>query len=109
MGNKTQLSTLSLKSTGSKIALGAASVVAIVAISSTAIVGATPSTNANERAATASLNKGNNGNHYGQIKNGNNGNGHGYGGSNNSVGTDITVNQNGDDNVFTLIINYFFG
>lgn len=107
-----QANTLSLtsmrKSTLSKLVLGAASLMIIALVGLTGVAGATQADKpSKEDCATAGFTN------YGQCvkewaQDKNNGNG-GYGGGNNAIHTNINVDQNGNDNIFTVIINYFFG
>jgi arabinogalactan endo-1,4-beta-galactosidase len=107
-----QAKTLSLtsmsKNTISKIVLGAASLMIVALIGITGVAGATQGDKpSKEECVTAGFTN------YGQCvkewaQDKNNGN-NGYGGGNNAIHTNINVDQNGDNNVFSVIINYFFG
>lgn len=107
-----QAKTLSLtsmsKSTISKVVLGAASLMVVALIGITGIAGATQGDKpSKEECVTAGFTN------YGQCvkewaQEKNNGN-NGYGGGNNAIHTNINVDQNGDNNVFSVIINYFLG
>ena len=118
MGNRIHSLTLATKSTAGKLALGAASFMVLTVIGSATIAGATPVTGTTKASDATSLQKqSEQDNNKDHLKNGNNGNkdhnknkgDHGYGGSNNAVTTNITANQSGHDNVFTVIFNYIFG
>lgn len=107
-----QANTLSLtsmkKSTISKIVLGVASLTMLALIGTSGIANAaTTDKPTKEECTSAGFTN------YGQCvkewaHDKNNG-GNGYGGGNNAIHTNINADQKGNDNVFTVIINYFFG
>lgn len=122
MGNLIQSLKLASKSTASKIALGTASFMVLTVIGSATLAGATPVTGTTQAPNATSLQKqdekDNNKDHQKNDNNSDNGNkdhnknkgNHGYGGTAaNNVTTNITANQSGNDNVFSVIINYIFG
>jgi arabinogalactan endo-1,4-beta-galactosidase len=107
-----QVKTLSLtsmsKSTISKFVLGAASLMIVALIGITGVAGATQGDKPSKEDCVKAgfTNYGQCVKEWAQEKN--NGN-NGYGGGNNAIHTNINVDQNGDNNVFSVIINYFFG
>lgn len=96
------------KSTVSKLVLGVAALMMLTVIGSAGIANAAPTEKPSKQdCISAGFTD------YGQCvkewaQDKNNGN-HGYGGTNNAVHTNINNNQGGHDNVFSVIINYFFG
>lgn len=96
------------KGTVNKLVLGVAALMMLTVIGSAGIAGATSTEKPSKQDCIARGVT-----NYGQCvkewaHDKNNGN-HGYGGTNNAVHTNINNNQSGHDNVFTVIINYFFG
>lgn len=96
------------KSTINKLVLGAASLMIVALVGVTGVAGATQGDKPSKQDCVAAGIT-----DYGQCvkewaQDKNNGN-NGYGGGNNAIHTNTNVNQNGDDNVFTLVINYLFG
>lgn len=124
MGNRTSTLTLTTKGAAAKIALGAASLMVLTVIGSATLAGATPVTGNAEVEGTTSLTKHNEKNNDKNNQNqrdkehhanqrdkehhSNNGN-HGYGGNENAVHSNVSINQSGHDNVLTVIFNYIFG
>lgn len=107
-----QAKTLSLtsmsKSTISKFVLGAASLMIVALVAITGVAGATQGDKpSKQECATAGFTN------YGQCvkewAQGKNKGNNGYGGNNNAIHTDVNVDQRGDNNVISVIINYFFG
>jgi len=107
--NQPKISLASMqRNTISKLVLGAASLMIVALVAITGVAGATQGDKpSKEECVTAGFTN------YGQCvkewaQDKNNGN-NGYGGGNNAIHTNINVDQNGDNNVFSVIINYFFG
>ncbi len=131
MGNRIHTLTLNTKGAASKLALGAASLMLLTVVSSATIAGATPLKDSNKDKDATSLEKDNNkenekndqnqrdkphhANQRDKEHHSNNGNhgyggGSGYGGGNkNSIKTNLTNNQSGNNNVFSVVYNFFFG
>ena len=134
MGNRISTLTLTTKGVATKLALGAASLMVLTVIGSATLAGATPVTGTAEAEGSTSLakhneqdkadvtasekNKENDKNAQNQrdkehhADNGHHGygnSGHGYGGNENSIHTNVTANQSGNNNVFSVIFNYIFG
>lgn len=96
------------KSTVSKLVLGAASLMIVALVGLAGVAGATQGDKPSKAdCATAGFTS------YGQCvkewaQDKNNGS-NGYGGGNNAIHTNLNVDQSGDNNVFSVIINYIFG
>jgi arabinogalactan endo-1,4-beta-galactosidase len=107
--NQPQISLASMqRNTISKLVLGAASLMIVALVAITGVAGATQGDKPSKEECTTAgfTNYGQCVKEWAQDKNdGNNG----YGGGNNAIHTNINVDQNGDNNVFSVIINYFFG